>query len=376
MLTIGDEIMHGKRPNHKIKPYVILQYLLKNSDINHIQTRKEIIAYLEECGIEAERRSVYQDIKEINRVALMLENDCSLDEIDPDEIDDEDKLIIYDEHRKGFYVQPHKRKYDLDDIRLLAECVYSAKFIAEGQAKRLVSVVSEMGSDFEAEAIQHDAFLTDRVKTINKSVLNNISMLNTAMSKAVDGLPHIPEKVTFKYLKYSIHDLTQQVERKAGAIYKVNPFRLMINDGNYYLLAIDEKSGQMRNYRVDRMKNVSLTGEKREGEEEFRKIDIRTYAQRTFSMFEGKQEHVTMQFIMPLLDTVIDRFGTGREIQYFAKGEKYFTITADVKITDQFFGWILGFGRKAAILSPQSVVDEFTAYLDKVRSLYEEHADD
>ncbi len=368
--------MHGKRPNHKIKPYVILQYLLKNSDINHVQTRKEIIAYLEECGIEAERRSVYQDIKEINRVALMLENDCSLDEIDPDEMDDEDKLIIYDEHRKGFYVQPHKRKYDLDDIRLLAECVYSAKFIAEGQAKRLVSVVSEMGSDFEAEAIQHDAFLTDRVKTINKSVLNNISTLNTAMSKAVDGQPHVPVKVTFKYLKYSIHDLTQQVERRPGAEYKVNPFRLMINDGNYYLLAIDDKSGQMRNYRVDRMKNVSLTQEKREGDEEFRKIDIRTYAQRTFSMFEGKQAHVTMQFIMPLLDTVIDRFGTGREVQYFAKGEKYFTVTADVKITDQFFGWILGFGRKAAILSPQSVVDEFTAYLDKVRSMYEEHADD
>jgi predicted DNA-binding transcriptional regulator YafY len=150
----------------------------------------------------------------------------------------------------------------------------------------------------------------------------------------------------------------------------------MINDGNYYLLAIDDKSGQMRNYRVDRMKNVSLTKERREGDEEFRKIDIRTYAQRTFSMFEGKQEHVTMQFIMPLLDTVIDRFGTGREIQYFAKGEKYFTVTADVKITDQFFGWILGFGRKAAILSPRSVVDEFTAYLDKVRSMYEEHADD
>ena len=368
--------MHGKRPNHKIKPYVILQYLLKNSDINHVQKRKDITAYLQECGIEAERRSIYQDIKEINRVALMMENDCSLDEIDPDEIEDEDKLIIYDEHRKGFYVQPHKRKYDLDDIRLLAECVYSAKFIAEGQAKRLVSVVSEMGSDFEAETIRHDAFLTDRVKTINKSVLNNISTLNTAMSKAVDGQPHVPVKVTFKYLKYSIHDLTQQVERRPGAEYKVNPFRLMINDGNYYLLAIDDKSGQMRNYRVDRMKNVSLTKEKREGDEEFRKIDIRTYAQRTFSMFEGKQEHVTMQFIMPLLDTVIDRFGTGREIQYFAKGEKYFTVTADVKITDQFFGWILGFGRKAAILSPRSVVDEFTAYLDKVRSMYEEHADD
>ena len=367
--------MHGKRPNHKIKPYVILQYLLKNTDINHVESAQEIIGYLEECGIEAERRSIYQDIKEINRVALMLERDCSLEEIEED-IDEDEKLIVYDEHRKGFYVQPHKRKYDQDDIRLLAECVYSAKFIAEGQAKRLVSAVSEMGSYYEAEAILHDAFLTDRVKTMNKSVLNNISTLNTAMSKAFEGQPHTPEKITFKYLKYSIHDLSQQVERKSGAVYKVNPFRLMINDGNYYLLAIDDSSGKMRTYRVDRMKNVNLTGEEREGDEEFRKIDIRTYAQRTFSMYEGKQEHVQMQFITQLLDTVVERFGTGREVQYFSKGDRYFTVTTDVKVTDQFFGWILGFGRKAVILSPKSVVDEFTAYLDKVRTMYKEHADD
>ena len=375
MLTIGDEVVHGKRPNHKIKPYVILQYLLKNTDINHVESAQDIIGYLAECGIEAERRSIYQDIKEINRVALMLERDCSLDEIE-EEIEEDEKLIVYDEHRKGFYVQPHKRKYDQDDIRLLAECVYSAKFIAEGQAKRLVSAVSEMGSYYEAEAILHDAFLTDRVKTINKSVLNNISTLNTAMSKAFEGKPHTPEKVTFKYLKYSIHDLSQQVERKSGAVYKVNPFRLMINDGNYYLLAINDSNGKMRTYRVDRMKNVNLTGEEREGDEEFRKIDIRTYAQRTFSMYEGRQEHVQIQFITPLLDTVIERFGTGREIQYFSKGDNHFTVTADVKITDQFFGWILGFGRKAVILSPQSVVDEFTTYLDKVRTMYKEHADD
>ena len=367
--------MHGKRPNHKIKPYVILQFLLKNTDINHVESAQDIIGYLEECGVEAERRSIYQDIREINRVALMLERECSLDEIE-EEIDDDEKLIIYDEHRKGFYVQPHKRKYDQNDIRMLAECVYSAKFIAEGQAKRLVNAVSEMGSYYEADTILHDAFLTDRVKTINKSVLNNISTLNMAMSKAVDGQPHNPEKVKFKYLKYSIHDLTQQVERKSGATYKVNPFRLMINDGNYYLLAVDDSSGKMRTYRVDRMTNVSLTSEEREGDEEFRKIDIRTYAQRTFSMFEGKQEHVTMQFITPLLDTVIERFGTSRDVQYFSKGEKYFTVTADVKVTDQFFGWILGFGRRASILSPQSVIDQFTEYLDKVRAMYKEHADD
>lgn len=257
----------------------------------------------------------------------------------------------------------------------MAECVYSAKFIAESQAQRLVNVVSSFVSDHEAEKIQHDAFLTDRVKTNNKNVLNYISTLNDAMSKSIGGVKHVPEKVTFKYLKYSIHDLSNQVERRQGETYKVSPYRLLINDGNYYLLAFDDKSQKMRTYRVDRMKNVSPTKEPRDGEEVFRSIDIRTYAQRTFSMYEGKQEHVTLQFIMPLLDTVIDRFGTSRDVQYFQKGDQYFTVTTDVKISDQFFGWILGFGRRAAILSPNHVVEQFTAYIEKISEMYKEYAD-
>ena len=33
---------HGKRPNHKIKPYVVLQYLLKNSDENNPKSAKNL----------------------------------------------------------------------------------------------------------------------------------------------------------------------------------------------------------------------------------------------------------------------------------------------------------------------------------------------
>ena len=152
------------------------------------------------------------------------------------------------------------------DIKLLAECVYSAKFVAEGQAKRLVDVVCDFVSEAEAEKIRHDAFLTDRIKTNNKSVLFNISTINEAMSDKVEGQPHIPEKITFKYLKYSIDDLKSQVERRHGEKYKVSPYKLLINDANYYLLAFDDKKQKMMTYRVDRMKDVSFTGEAREGD--------------------------------------------------------------------------------------------------------------
>ena len=188
------------------------------------------------------------------------------------------------------------------------------------------------------------------------------------MSKKVEGLPHTPEKITFKYLKYSIHDLKQQVERRKGATYKVSPYQLLINDGNYYLLAYDDYSQDMRTYRVDRMKDVSFTGEPRDGETVFAEIDLKSYTQRVFSMFGGEQKMVRLRCRNNLLDTVVDRFGT--DAIYMNAENYHFEVHAKVEISNQFFGWVLGFGRQMRILAPDDVVDQFKSYLDKVRSAY------
>ena len=374
-----DEPKHGKQPNQKLKPYIVLQYLLKNTDENHLQTAPDIAAFLDDCGIYAERRSIYKDIEEINKAALMFQEGCTIDEaaamLEEDE-DDSLKLVKYDKSRKGFYVQSSVRRFDFNDIRLLAECVYSSKFIAEGQAKRLVEdVICDFISTHQADKIKHDAFLTDRVKTNNRAVLNNISSINEAMSTKRDGKTHKPEKIKFKYLKYSIDKIGEQIERRHGQTYTVSPFQLVINDGNYYLLAYSEDHKAIRTYRIDRMKDVRLTGEPRVGDEEFAKLDIRTYAQRTISMYSGKKEQVTIRFIMPLLDAAIDQFGT-KNVRYKKLDEGHFTMTATIDISDQFFGWLLRFGRRVKILSPDAVAEQFAAYLDKVRAMYEKTADD
>ena len=358
----------GKRLNQKLKPYVVLQYLLKNTDENMVSSAQDIVAYLEECGIDAERRSVYRDIKDINLIALMLEEDCTVEEAKEMLEDDEDdglKIIVYDPHRKGFYVR--QRHYDQNDIRLLAECIYAAKFVTKGQAKRLVDVVCGFVSERQAERIKHNAFLVDRIKTENKSVLNNISVINDAMSLRIDGVAHKPEKIRFKYLKYAIEDVSKQVERRCGAEYVVSPYQLLINDGNYYLLAYDRK--KIRTYRVDRMKGVSFTREPREGQEEFDKIDVHTYAQRVFSMYSGKKKRVTIRFINMLLDVAVERFGT-KDAQYSAVDDKHFTVTAEVEISDLFFGWLLSFGRRVKILYPSDVLEDFRAYIEKMRDMY------
>ena len=360
---------HGKKQNQKLKPYLVLQYLLRQSDENHVISAENIVGYLQEtCGIYAERRSIYRDIEEINKAMLIVEEEIDVHEAEERIAEDEnEKLIVYDTHKKGFYVR--QRHFDLNDIRLLAECVYSAKFIAEGQAKRLVDVVCDFVSENQAEKIRHNAFLTDRVKTINKSVLNNISTINEAMSKEIDGEKHIPEKITFKYLKYSIDNMGNQVERRQGAKYVVSPFQLLINDGNYYLLAYDDYAKDIRTYRVDRMKDVKGCKEPREGQEVFDKIDLKSYTQRVFSMYGGEKKRVTLRFINPLLDTAIERFGT-KDVVYTKVDDTHFSVTAQVEISNQFFGWILGFGNKVKLLSPDDVTDQFKAYLDKIRGMY------
>lgn len=360
---------HGRKPHQKLKPYLVLQYLMKKSDENHVVAAEELVGYLmETCGIYAERRSIYNDIKEINKALLIAEAEMTADEAEELlEENENEKLVVYDKSKKGFYVR--QRKYDLNDIRLLAECVYSAKFLAEGQAKRLADVVCDFVSEEQAKTIRHDALLTDRVKTNNKNVINSIATINEAMSKELEGQKHIPEAIRFKYLKSSINNLSQQVERRKGAAYTVSPYKLLINDGNYYLLAFDHSSQQMRTYRVDRMKGVEPAGEPRQGAEAFAAIDLRDYTKRTFSMFGGSTERVRMRFILPLLDVALERFGTAG-VSYSKVDDSHFVVAADVEISDQFFGWLLGFGKRVKLLEPQPVVEQFRSYMEKIREMY------
>lgn len=369
---------HGKQKDQKLKPYLVLQYLLKYSDENNTRTAYDIIGYLAECGIHAERRSIYKDIEDINRVMLMLQEDVELEEADmmiaeAQESGDEEeitelKTILYDRSKKGFYVR--QRKFDVNDIRLLAECVYACKSITETKAKRLVNVVCDFVSEEQARKIRHNAFLTDRVKTDNQSVLNNIAAINEAMSKHLDGQPHTPEKITFKYMRRSINDMSKQMERKAGSRYKVSPFQLLINDGNYYLIAYADYAQEIRTYRVDRIKDIRFTGEPRDGDEEFKQIDVKSYAYRVFSMMRGEPKLVQMRFANFLLDAVVDRFGT-KYVQYAKEDEEHFTVTAKIEISDQFYGWLLGFGDNAKLIYPDDLIEKFQAYLDKIRMLYQ-----
>lgn len=365
---------HGRKANQKMKPYLVMEYLMRNTDENHAAPADAIVEYLrDDLGIDAERRSIYRDIEEINKALWLLENandDVTIfdaEEAIEDDENDAEKFIVYDKHLKGFRVV--RRKYELSDIRLMAECIYASRYISQSEAERLVDIIKGFVSEEQSREIRTDALVTARQRTLNKSTLRNVSTIYDAMSKMIDGDKHTPEKISFQYLKYTIDDLEKQTERRKGAKYIVSPYKLIINDGNYYLLAFDDYSQQIRTYRVDRMKAINRLGAPREGAEAFAAIDMKTYTQRTFSMFGGERERVSIRFVSSLLDTAVERFGR-YNVSYSRSDDHHFNVSADVEISDQFFGWLCGFGTKAKLFSPNSVVEQYKEYLQKILSKY------
>ena len=267
----------------------------------------------------------------------------------------------------GFYVK--ERRYSFEQIRLLAETVYTAKFLSAKESDKLADVLCDFVSDHQAKAIRHDVVVTDRIKTDNKNVLNFITTIDTAMATKVDGEKHEPEKIKFQYLSYSISDL-KQVKRRKGEQYIVSPYKILAVDGNYYLLAFDDRSQKMRTFRIDRMKGVGFMGAPRDGAEEFAAIDLKNYTRERFGMFDGRRAYVSIRCINPLLDTMVERFGTENSTRYAKDDEDHFIVSTWVRISDQFFGWLLGFGRRAKLIGDEETVKGFAAYLNKVKEMY------
>ena len=170
--------------------------------------------------------------------------------------------------------------------------------------------------------------------------------------------------IEFKYT-----DLTpskKRVRRKNGESYRVSPWSLMWREDNYYLIAFDHESMQIRHYRVDRMEDIRLSGEKRLGKEEFEKISLAKYYGNVFEMFKGREEIVRFRCKNAFAGAMLDRFGMSLSI---TECGDFFEFYAPVEISVRFFSWVFGFDGALQILSPENVVCEYKEQLK--RSLFQ-----
>ena len=315
-----------------------MDYLLKRSDENHPVTVAQLIGELESHGISAERKSIYDDLESLREYGL-------------------DILQTGSGKNSGYYVASHE--FELPELKLLVDSVQSSKFITYKKTLSLIKKIEGLTSVYDAQLLRRQLYVKNRIKTMNESIYYNVDELHRGIAEN--------RKIRFHYFENTVRK--ERRFRRDGAWYVLSPYALSWDDENYYLVGFDSEAGIIKHFRVDKMADIQVTEEPRDGEEIYAALDMGVYARKTFGMFTGEETSVRLRFEKDLVGAVIDRLG--RDVMLVPDGEDHFTVRTNVIVSPQFFAWVLGFGNKAKILEPESVVRKLREHLDQVTALYE-----
>ena len=155
-------------------------------------------------------------------------------------------------------------------------------------------------------------------------------------------------------VRYQYGDFNVKKEfhfRREGAFYYVEPYALIWQNDLYYLIGKFQETGEIRHYRLDRMRNIDVEADKFAKD---RRFELQTYVDNTFHMYSGEEMYMEVRFHNSLLNAIFDRFGM--DIMLRADGEDYFVVKAKAKFSDGLISWLLTWGHRAKVLGPEQLV--------------------
>lgn len=328
----------AKGTNQKLKLSILCKIMQEETDDEHWLTLQQIIEKLRNYDITAERKSLYDDFFCMNEY-LGIE-------------------VIKETVGRDTYYHVGSRQFELAEVKLLIDAIQSSKFISKNKSNELIKKMKGFVSRHEADKLQRQVYVNDRVKTMNESTYYAVDAIHTAIAEN--------KQITFKYCSWNLDK--QLIPRKDGAMYRVSPWALTWADEYYYLVAYDSEAGKVKHYRVDKMLKLDTVDAPRDGKEHFDNFDMGTYALENFSMFGGEIKRVHIEFPNDKVGIFIDRFG--KDIAIREAGQDRSMIAVDVAISSQFFGWIFGLGSDVKVTGPEAVVEKMHAEAEAFLSNY------
>lgn len=309
-----------KHSNQKLKILYLIDLLLHHTDQDHPLSMKDIIAALEAKSISAERKSLYDDIEALRLYGYDVQ--------------------IVKGGTVGYFIG--SRNFELAELKLLVDSVQASKFITVKKSNALIKKLESLASEYEARSLQRQVYVNNRIKTMNESIYYNVDILHTAIAEN--------SRISFKYYEWNIHKEKQL--RHNGRIYNVSPLAMTWDSENYYLIGYDSCADKIKHYRVDKMQKIEILKMPRDGQELLSDADFAVYSNKVFSMFGGPEENICLLCDNSIVGAIIDRFGT--DIFIVPEGD-HFRISLNVIISPLFISWILGFGNRISVISPDSI---------------------
>ena len=226
-------------------------------------------------------------------------------------------------------------------LKLLVDAVQSSKVISARTSKKIIRKLEALCSEYEGTQLQRQVYVDGRPKSDSTALLYSIDALHSAISAK--------RMVRFRY--------------KDSGTRTVSPWQLAWENGCYYLIAFADEKG-IRHYRVDKMSGVRVLDAPRRGQEQFADLDLPAYLRKHFGMYGGPEHRVTLRCTADLEGAMRERFGATP--MFLPEENGCFHFDVPICVSDQFYGWVCGFGGKIEVVAPPEVrqgMREMTARL-------------
>ena len=311
-----------KSDNQKLKIFYILDYLQQNSHEEHPVRAAELIHMLDrQHNIRCDRKTVYSDI-----AALM---DYGVD------------IVTKSGKNGGYFIA--SRNFELSELKLLIDAVQSSRYLTEKKSRELIEKLCKECSVHDARLMKRNVLVSGRVKSMNETIYYSVDTIQEAIAEN--------KQITFRYFDWGIDGKRRYREKD----YQASPYGLCQDSEYYYLLAHSDRHG-VTSYRIDRMSDIALSSADRTPCPELTGKALIEHANRLFHMYSGDAVDVKMRFHKDLTNVVIDRFGNNTML--ISDGDDHFVFTVRVAVSPMFLSWVIGFGKKARIVYPESVKDQ------------------
>lgn len=319
----------------------LARMLLEETDDDHGLTMSEIVSRLEAAGIPCERKSIYRDLAALRDMGM---------DIQP-----------YERAPRQYGLAT--RPFDLEELSLMVDAVQSARFLTDRRSSQLVKKIRGLASTGQREELDRNVHVEGRLRDQAGSVLASVDSIQAAMRRH--------RKVAFTYYDYTTE--LKRVARRDGdgklKRYLETPLRVVYSEGNYYLLAYNDKHEGIVVYRIDRMARLRVADESATANELTRNFDGAGFANRSFSMYGGQTVTATLLADSQVINAFVDRFGDEMTAAPANGGTKA-RITVSVMDSPTFYGWVAQFGPQVRIEAPASLAAGFRTWLTDTLAAY------
>lgn len=305
----------------KEKMLFLRDMFAEHSDTENGLTMKDIQDKVERAyHIRPDRKTIISDINVLESYGLEIQRAAG--------------------RRKDYRLLKGKDELNVMEVKILIDLIQSSRFLSPTVAKRLIRKLEKLCSIHEQKTLHRKVIVPNRERSENTNILYAMNSIH----EAIDA----DKQIKFKYYGYDIDK--KKTYHHWGNKYRVSPYALLYREGIYTLVAIPAKDTRIRMYRVDHMEEVEISHADRHEKAVFDAINLEEFANGTFGFSFKPQCEVTLNAHVSLIDAIIDRFGMDVKLTFVS--DEVCSFTVPVTLSPEFFGWVLSFGGRMKLISP------------------------